>query len=618
MIDQQVTRMMDAYRGNPGALVRSNQVSPDLLKLMALQRLKAEKESAMRELQLAQAPEMQGLPTVADQREQELLGMTMQQMAQQVGGVAQQKQQAEKQNLQRLLQSGIAAAPGAQAAAQPRAMAAGGIVAFNGQRGSDVQDPAARMAEMLRNGAGTVALRREFRNLSNQEFRAAFEAAKEMVSAPASAAAPAATEPDDSGPPSPARPAGPHVLSGASGVSPQGPSERRPVPDFEGAGLLSSAGPVPARAPASAAAADDQPPVTYTPPPAPAMRPELRAQLERELISGFTPDKSQFRTDVETGITSALKQDPMARLKELQTLHPQATAEERTADAAAMARRRAMMAEQFDPRRQGIEQLLRMGAAFSQGLTPGLAAGRTAEAGLNYTAQQREARRAMEEGILAAEGAQRAADLTGRREAYKTGIEAGYKPSIESQRAATTSGAYMTGQDRAAESARLQAAGNLLANAQATGASIYGAQIQADVSRLNNEASNLERRIQTEQMSNDRLMAERVRLSNQAAEVTRKVAQDLRDTLEKVSSTQNRAMLDALNNPNTPERQQLVRAFNNQIRTAAGAALGETTRVLQLLDQKLGMGGGGAAAEDPQAAARAELARRQRTAAGLQ
>jgi hypothetical protein len=336
------------------------------------------------------------------------------------------------------------------------------------------------------------------------------------------------------------------------------------------------------------------------------------------LISGFTPDKSQFRTDVETGITRALKQDPMARLKELQTLHPQATAEERAADAAAMARRRAMMAEQFDPRRQGIEQLLRMGAAFSQGLTPGLAAGRTAEAGLNYTAQQREARRAMEEGILAAEGAQRAADLTGRREAYKTGIEAGYKPSIESQRAATTSGAYMTGQDRAAESARLQAAGNLLANAQATGASIYGAQIQADVSRLNNEASNLERRIQTEQLSNDRLMAERVRLSNQAAEVTRKVAQDLRDTLEKVPSTQNRAMLDALNNPNTPERQQLVRAFNNQIRTVAGAALGETTRVLQLLDQKLGMGGGGAAAEDPQAAARAELARRQRIAAGLQ
>lgn len=615
MIDQQVTRMMDAYRGNPGALVRSNQVSPDLLKLMALQRLKAEKESAMRELQLAQAPEMQGLPTVADQREQELLGMTMQQMAQQVGGVAQQKQQAEKQNLQRLLQSGIAAAPGAQAAAQPRAMAAGGIVAFNGQRGSDVQDPTARMAEMLRNGAGTVALRREFRNLSNQEFRAALEAAQEMVRAPASAAA---AEPDESGAPSPARAAGPHVLSGASGVSPQGPSERPLVPDFEGASLLSSAGPVPAPAPASAPAADDPPPATYTPPPAPAMRPELRARLERELISGFTPDKSQFRTDVETGITRALKQDPMARLKELQTLHPQATAEERAADAAAMARRRAMMAEQFDPRRQGIEQLLRMGAAFSQGLTPGLAAGRTAEAGLNYTAQQREARRAMEEGILAAEGAQRAADLTGRREAYKTGIEAGYKPSIESQRAATTSGAYMTGQDRAAESARLQAAGNLLANAQATGASIYGAQIQADVSRLNNEASNLERRIQTEQLSNDRLMAERVRLSNQAAEVTRKVAQDLRDTLEKVPSTQNRAMLDALNNPNTPERQQLVRAFNNQIRTVAGAALGETTRVLQLLDQKLGMGGGGAAAEDPQAAARAELARRQRIAAGLQ
>lgn len=603
MIDQQVTRMMDAYRGNPSALVRSNQVSPDLLKLMALQRLKAEKESAMRELQLAQAPETQGLPTIADQREQELLGMTMQQMAQQVGGAAQQKQQEEKQNLQKLLQSGIAAAPGAQAAAQPRAMAAGGIVAFSGKTGSDVQDPAAQMAELLRKGATTLSLRSQFRNLSPRDFNAALEAATAMAKAPVSAAA--APAPDVAAPaPAPAAPTRPHVFAGSQAVGPIDPQ------------LAAPAAPPPGPADDDTAA-DTGPVVTPEPrPTAPAMRPELRSAIERELVGGFTHQPSQLETDVSGAISRTFKEDPLTRLEELQKRHPQATEAERVADAAAMARRRAMMAEQFDPRRQGIEQLLRMGAAFSQGLTPGLAAGRTAEAGLNYIAQQREAQRAMEEGILEAEGKQRAADLEGRRSAFKTGVEAGYKPTLESQRAATTSGAYMTGQERAAESARMQAAATLLSNLQSTAASTYGADIQAYVSRLNNEASTLERRFQTEQMSNDRLMAERGRLANQVSEVYRKVAQDLRDTLEKVPSTQNRAMLDALNNPNTPERQQLVRAFNNQIRTVAGSALGETNRVLQIIDQKLGLKGGAGGAGGGMSTAeraKAELARREGT-----
>ena len=129
MIDQ-VSRLMDAYRPNPNALVQNKGIPPDLIKLIALQQLKAEKEAAERNVQLMAAPQGE-MPTVDEQLESDVLDLTTREVARQVGGTAQQEEQSEKQNLQRLLKSGIAAAPGAQSAAQPRFMAAsGGIVAF--------------------------------------------------------------------------------------------------------------------------------------------------------------------------------------------------------------------------------------------------------------------------------------------------------------------------------------------------------------------------------------------------------------------------------------------------------------------------------------------------------
>jgi hypothetical protein len=134
MLDQEITRRMDAYRGNPQALAQRYQQNQQLVDLLALQKLKSEKEAAARSLQMQQ-PDAGGLPTVAQQREKEVMDMTRQEVAQQVGQAAQQ-QQAKQQAAMQQLMSGLARAPGAANAMSPQAMAAGGIVAFQSGGGT--------------------------------------------------------------------------------------------------------------------------------------------------------------------------------------------------------------------------------------------------------------------------------------------------------------------------------------------------------------------------------------------------------------------------------------------------------------------------------------------------
>jgi hypothetical protein len=78
--------------------------------------------------------------TVAQQREQEVDALTKNELAQQRGDTA-QKQVGDQQAAMQKMMSGIAGAPGAAMAAQPKAMAAGGIVGYAGPEGSQVQDP---------------------------------------------------------------------------------------------------------------------------------------------------------------------------------------------------------------------------------------------------------------------------------------------------------------------------------------------------------------------------------------------------------------------------------------------------------------------------------------------
>ncbi len=138
-IDQDIQQRVNAYRNNPQALQQRYAANQQLLDLLALQRLKSEKDDAARKVQM----EMQQNPqTIKQQKEQQLLEMTKQDLAQQTAGIMQNKQQQQQKNIQRIAKQGAASpqqmqrvASGLGALAQrqqraPRRMAAGGIVAF--------------------------------------------------------------------------------------------------------------------------------------------------------------------------------------------------------------------------------------------------------------------------------------------------------------------------------------------------------------------------------------------------------------------------------------------------------------------------------------------------------
>ena len=131
-IDQEIQRRMDAYRGNPQALQQRYQMSQQLLDLLALQKLKSEKDAMARQMQ-AQMQQMPG--TVAQQMEQEMVGRAKNELLQQVGGTMRTQAARQQQNAARMAQAmarpqaGIAGlAP--QTAQPARRMAGGGIVAF--------------------------------------------------------------------------------------------------------------------------------------------------------------------------------------------------------------------------------------------------------------------------------------------------------------------------------------------------------------------------------------------------------------------------------------------------------------------------------------------------------
>jgi hypothetical protein len=168
----QVDDKAQQYMNNPQALQQIYQKNQQLVDLLALQKIKSQKEAAAREMQL-QMSQQSGQPqTIAQQREQQVLDMTKQEMIGQQAGNLGHKQQEQQQNLQQVLkgmsqgapqppQGGIAGMPqgGQPGMPQPgmpqpkptqagmpgiptpglmptKAMASGGIVAFD--EGGDV------------------------------------------------------------------------------------------------------------------------------------------------------------------------------------------------------------------------------------------------------------------------------------------------------------------------------------------------------------------------------------------------------------------------------------------------------------------------------------------------
>jgi hypothetical protein len=108
-IVEMIQRKKDAYQSNPQALQQRYQQNKQLTDLLALQQLKTEKEAAARDIQL----KMQQNPqTIAQQREQQVLGLIKQEqgrnlgkVTEQVGGVLGQRR---KESMQRRKRMGMA------------------------------------------------------------------------------------------------------------------------------------------------------------------------------------------------------------------------------------------------------------------------------------------------------------------------------------------------------------------------------------------------------------------------------------------------------------------------------------------------------------------------------
>ena len=129
-LDAQIEQRMDAYRGNPQKLQQRYGANKELLDLLALQKLTSEKKAVAADMQM----KMQQQPgTIAQQREQEALQLTKQEMGGTLGelagrtkGTLDQKQRMQQQNMQRMAKAqprkpaGIAGLPGLGGGAQPR------------------------------------------------------------------------------------------------------------------------------------------------------------------------------------------------------------------------------------------------------------------------------------------------------------------------------------------------------------------------------------------------------------------------------------------------------------------------------------------------------------------
>ena len=138
-LGEMVSRKKDAYQNNPQALQQRYQQSQELVDLLALQQLKSEKEAAARNMQM----QMQQNPaTIAQQREQEVLGMIKQEQGRKLGDVAQRTagtlgeiNKRAQQNVQRTAKQGLPAMRSPQ-----RRMAQGGIIGFKEGGGGEISE----------------------------------------------------------------------------------------------------------------------------------------------------------------------------------------------------------------------------------------------------------------------------------------------------------------------------------------------------------------------------------------------------------------------------------------------------------------------------------------------
>ena len=123
-IDSLVNSRADMFAANPQGLQQRYAMNQDLLDLLALQKLKKDKEAAQRSLQMQMQPES---GTVKDQLEGQMMQATKQELASSLApGLQQQGQAMQAQQMQKAMAGGLPTQP----APNMVGMARGGIVGY--------------------------------------------------------------------------------------------------------------------------------------------------------------------------------------------------------------------------------------------------------------------------------------------------------------------------------------------------------------------------------------------------------------------------------------------------------------------------------------------------------
>ena len=428
---------VSAYQGNTKPLEQRYAMSQDLLDLLALQKIKSQKDAAARQMQLQMAQQGaqdgQANMTVAQQREQEVKELTKNELAQQRGDTA-QKQTSDQQAMMQKMMGGIAGAPGANAAAQPRAMAAGGIVGYAGPEGSQVQDPVQSARERA---AQALAKLRTYGLRQRQQDPEGYKAAEEesrqaqddvIAAERAITGGPAGVMRRPMGAPVPAAPA---VLPVPPALSPEDRAMRQ-------APVVAPAAPV-AAAPAAAGPVAPKPPGIAGLPSAAAAPPQVQP--------GVVGPANDFGKKLEAAALKNAELDPAARQlseEERITNKMALKPEERKVYEEGIAGLQGMYKEQYDPERLRSEGLKRalIGAG---GRRYGEFAG-AATAGMNYDDQMRAAKLKEFGDVQKA----RTGLIDIDRANVKEGIGAGqktYEQTSMSQRQGLESGRGLYGED---------------------------------------------------------------------------------------------------------------------------------------------------------------------------
>ena len=123
-IDSQVSDRLTRFNNNPAALQQSYKQNPDLVTLLALQKVKSDMQAAAKD----QALKLGQQPTVRQKLEQEVVGLTQQQVAQSLGVAGQQQQQRQQEAMSQMAQGARAPQPAGIQSLSPKKFSQGGIV----------------------------------------------------------------------------------------------------------------------------------------------------------------------------------------------------------------------------------------------------------------------------------------------------------------------------------------------------------------------------------------------------------------------------------------------------------------------------------------------------------